>query len=202
MSKARAQHLRRAAGEPGAACERLSLNALLRLNGEGSGPVLMLLLALLSSLPVAGAGGLFSLGLLALAWAWLRGRETVSMPQRLGDITLNETWSRRSLHGLAWIYEQAERWLRPRWQACCHSSTRVWWGLWIAVMAVVIFLPLPLGNVLPSLSLILLSLGWMFRDGLAMLLSAATGVGALGYVVSFGHLAFAAWQHAGAWLGL
>lgn len=202
MSKARAEHLRRAAGEPGSVCSRLSLNQLLRLNGEGSGPVLMLLLALLSSLPVAGAGGLFSLGLLALAWAWLRGRETVTMPQRLGNITLNETWSRRSLHGLAWIYEQAERWLRPRWQTCCHTRTRVWWGLWIAVMAVVIFLPLPLGNVLPSLSLILLSLGWMFRDGLAMLLSAATGVGALGYVVSFGHLAFAAWQHVGAWIGL
>lgn len=202
MSKARAEHLRRAAGEAGAACERLSLNELLRLNGEGSGPVLMLLLALLSSLPVAGAGALFSLGLLALAWAWLRGRETVTMPQRLGKLTLNQTWSRRCLHGLAWIYEQAERWLRPRWQVCCHARTRVWWGLWIAVMAAVIFLPLPLGNVLPSLSLILLSLGWMFRDGLAMLLSAATGVGAVGYVVSFGHLAFAAWRHAGAWIGL
>lgn len=199
MSKARAEHLRQAAGGPDAGCARLSLNELLRLNGEGSGPVLMLLLALLSSMPVAGAGGLFSLGLLALAWAWLRGRETVTMPQRLGNITLNETWSRRSLHGLAWIYEQAERWLRPRWQACCHSRTRVWWGLWIAVMAVVIFLPLPLGNVLPSLSLILLSLGWMFRDGMAMLLSAATGVGALGYVVSFGHLLTGLLVKAWAW---
>ena len=66
-------------------------------------------------------------------------------------------------------------------------------------MAVVIFLPLPLGNVLPSLSLILLSLGWMFRDGLAMLLSAATGVGALGYVVSLGHLLTGLLVKAWAW---
>ncbi|MGS5089978.1 exopolysaccharide biosynthesis protein [Hydrogenophaga sp. A37] len=199
MIKARAQQLRRAAGEPGTACERLSLNQLLRLNGEGSGAVLLMLLALLSSLPVAGAGGLFSIGLLALAWAWLRGRETVTMPQRLGSITLSETWSRRSLHGMAWIYEQAERRLRPRWPVCCHARTRVWWGLWIALMAVVIFLPLPLGNVLPSLSLILLSLGWMFRDGVAMLLSAATGVGALGYVVSLGHLLTGLLVKAWAW---
>ena len=69
-------------------------------------------------------------------------------------------------------------------------------------MAVLILLPLPLGNVLPGLSLILLSLGWMFRDGLAMLVSAATGVGALGYAVTFGHLALAAWQHIGGWIGL
>lgn len=202
MSKARAEHLRRAAGEAGAACERLSLNELLRLNGEGSGPVLMLLLALLSSLPVAGAGALFSLGLLALAWAWLRGRETVTMPQRLGKLTLNQTWSRRCLHGLAWIYEQAERWLRPRWQVCCHARTRVWWGLWIAVMAAVIFLPLPLGNVLPSVSLILLGLGWMARDGIALLLSTLVGSAAVGYTVSLGHLALAALAPVRGWLGL
>jgi hypothetical protein len=50
-------------------------------------------------------------------------------------------------------------------------------------MGLVIFLPLPLGNVLPALSLILLSLGWMFRDGLALLLSCAIGAAALAYVV-------------------
>ena len=56
-------------------------------------------------------------------------------------------------------------------------------------MGLVIFVPLPLGNVLPSLSLVLLSLGWMFRDGLALVLSAATGLAGVAYGVSMGHLA-------------
>lgn len=42
---------------------------------------------------------------------------------------------------------------------------------------------LPLGNVLPSLSLVLLGLGWMFRDGLAMLLATVVGVAAVGFAV-------------------
>jgi hypothetical protein len=201
VSAAVAQRLRHAA-QNGSDGLRLSLRELLHLHGEGSGAVLLMLMALLSSLPIAGAGTLISLGIFALAWAWLRGRDTLLLPDPLARLTLNATWTRRCLHGLAWTYERADRWLCPRWQALCQGRARFWWALWIGLMGLVIFLPLPLGNVLPSLSLMLLSLGWMFRDGLAMLVSALTGVGALGYAFTFGHLALSAWQHLGAWAGL
>jgi hypothetical protein len=59
-------------------------------------------------------------------------------------------------------------------------------------MGLVIFVPLPFGNVLPSLSLVLLSLGWTFRDGLALVLSTATGLAGVAYGVSMGHLAIEA----------
>lgn len=201
MSIGIARRLRSAAHDE-AGPARLSLRDLLHLHGEGSGAVLLLLMALLSTVPIAGAGSVLSLGIFALAWAWLRGRDSLHLPPRLAALQLNPTWSRRCLLSLAWTYESAERWLRPRWAALSHTRTRIWWALWIALMAALIFLPLPLGNLLPGASLMLLSLGWLFRDGLALLLSTATGVAGLGYAVSVGHLAFAAWQHAGAWLGL
>lgn len=201
MNPGIAQRLRDAAGD-GPAELRLSLRELLHLHGDGSGAVLLMLMALLSTVPIAGAGTVLSLGIFALAWAWLRGRDSLTLPDKLACLTLNATWSRRCLHSLAWTYERAERWLCPRWQALSHARTRVWWALWIALMAALIFLPLPLGNVLPGTSLMLLSLGWLFRDGIALLLSAATGAAGVGYAISVGHLAFAAWQHAGSWLGL
>ena len=55
-------------------------------------------------------------------------------------------------------------------------------------MGLVIFVPLPFGNVLPSLSLVLLSLGWMFRDGLALLLSTVSGFAGVAYGLSMAHL--------------
>lgn len=195
-----AQQLRTATQEASSTL-RLSLRELLQLHGQDSGAVLLMLMALLSTLPVAGAGTVLSLGIFALAWAWLRGRDSLTLPERLGALTLNATWTRRCLHSLAWTYERAERWLRPRWTTLSHARARFWWALWIALMAVLIFLPLPLGNVLPGTSLMLLSLGWLFRDGLALLLSAATGMAGVGYAVSVGHLAVAAWQHMGAYLG-
>ena len=201
MNEGVAQRLR-AASDEGAGDLRLSLRELLQLHGEASGAVLLMLMALLSTAPIAGAGTVLSLGIFALAWAWLRGRDSLHLPDKLASLQLNETWTRRCLHSLAWTYERAERWLRPRWTSLCHHKARFWWALWIALMAALIFLPLPLGNVLPGTSLMLLSLGWLFRDGIALLLSAATGVAGVGYAISVGHLAFAAWQHAGAWFGL
>lgn len=201
MTEGIAQRLRGTVTE-GPASLRLTLQDLLRLHGEGSGAVLLMLMALLSTLPIAGAGTVLSLGIFALAGAWLRGRDSLPLPERLARVTLNETWTRRCLHGLAWSYERAERWMCPRWQALCHARTRAWWALWIALMAALIFLPLPLGNVLPGTSLMLLSLGWLFRDGLALLLSAATGAVGVGYAISVGQLAFTAWEHLGRWFGL
>jgi hypothetical protein len=187
------QRLRQAAEQHRAADSgadlTLSLQDLLRLHGESSLAVLLMLLAVVSVLPVAGAGIVMSLGIWGVAWSWLHARETLSLPHRLGQLALNERWSGRCLHGLAWLYESSQRCMRPRWAWLSHAATRVWWGGWIGLMGLVIFVPLPLGNVLPSLSLVLLSLGWLFRDGLALVLSAVTGLAGVAYGVSMGHLA-------------
>ncbi len=192
------QRLRQAAEEHRASVDganlKLSLQDLVRLHGESSLAVLLMLMAVVSVLPVAGAGTVMSLGIWALAWSWVRARETLNLPHRLGALSLNERWSGRCLHGLAWLYESSQRLMRPRWTWLSHAGTRVWWGAWIALMGLVIFVPLPLGNVLPGLSLVLLSLGWMFRDGLALLLSTATGLAGVAYGVSMGHLAVQAFD--------
>jgi hypothetical protein len=188
---------------------RLSLADLLRLHGESSPAVLLLVLSVLCVLPVYGVGTALSFAILAMAWRW--GALTQGSPgsglaqgltDRLGQLSLGEAWSRRCLHGLAWMYATAGRCLRTRWTVLCHPRTGPWWGLWIALMGLVIFLPLPFGNVLPSISLVLLSLGWMFRDGLALLASAVVGSGAVAFTVTFGHLAWEAFLTVRSWLGL
>lgn len=196
MTTALAQRLRGAAEDHRAGSDdpanlRLTFDDLLRVHGDSSGAVLLMLLAVVSVLPLAGTGTVMSLGIWAVAWAWTRDRD-LRLPARLGSITLNERWSGRCLHGLAWIYEQSNRWMRPRWSLWSHERTRMWWACWIALMGVVIFLPLPFGNVLPSISLILFSLGWMFRDGLAQLASILAGLVAIAYGISLWQLVAAA----------
>ena len=44
----------------------------------------------------------------------------------------------------------------------------------VALMTVLIVLPIPLGNVLPAVTLIVLGLGLVFRDGVALLVRFAT----------------------------
>jgi hypothetical protein len=182
MSRQLAGHLRARAADASDAW-RLTLAELLALQDSQSLPSVLLLSAALTMLPVAGAGTVLSILLWWVAWAWWRGHDRLPVPRRALELSLSPIWSRRCLHGLAWVFEQADRCLKPRWALWVHQRTQPWWGVWVSLMAAVIFLPLPLGNVLPALSLMLVALGWMFRDGLALALAGATGIAALGYVV-------------------
>lgn len=203
MSKRLAATFRREARReppPEVAALRLSLPDLLRLHGQGSAAVLLMLCALLSATPLAGAGTVLAFVILALAWRWHRGADADILPRRLGELRLSATWSRRCLHALAWLYAMSQRLLKARWTVLLHPRTHVAWGAWIALMGVLILLPLPLGNVLPGLSLVLLSLAWMFRDGLALLASAAVGAGAIGFALAMSHVILASVELALGWI--
>ncbi|RQO57345.1 hypothetical protein DBR47_16120 [Paucibacter sp. KBW04] len=210
MSKLLAEVFHRAAqahseahSETGAApdsFQELSLPDLLRLHGEASAAVLLLLMAVLSVMPMAGVGTLLSLVIFVIAWRWSSQLDGSIVPERLGRVRLNALWSRRCLRFLAWMYGLSDRLMKARWTWTSHSRTHTGWRVWIALMGVLILLPLPLGNVLPSLSLVLLSLGWMFRDGLALLASALVGSGAVAFALMMGHVLLDAGQRALAWI--
>jgi hypothetical protein len=207
--------LQAAAGSP-----RLSLAELLRLHGDDSAAVVLLVVSVLCVVPIYGMGTALSFAIFAMAWHWrLVGRSGDAqpgaqparpggprwLPERLAQARLDETWSRRCLHGLAWLYGHAGRRLRERMLGLSSAGTRPLWAVWIAVQGFVIFLPLPFGNVLPAASLVLMCLGWMFRDGLALLASALVGSAAVGYAWAFGHLVWLALERvlgvAGKWVG-
>lgn len=182
MSRHLAGHLRARAALAGEAW-RLTFAELLEVCGQQSLCGVLLVGAALTLLPVAGSGTVLSVVLWWVAWAWWRGHAHLSLPRRALALSLSPAWSRRCLHGLAWVYEQADRCMKPRWQRWAHQTTQPWWAVWVSLMAAVIFLPLPFGNVLPAISLMLLALGWMFRDGVVLMLSGAMGLAALGYVL-------------------
>lgn len=172
----------------------VTLQALLRLHGDASLVVVLLVLSVLTVAPIAGVGTILSFAIFAIAWRWaVGGQQRTSLPfeKSLGHIALSPIWSERVLRFLATLYTRADRWLHPRWPKVFHPRTAIWWAFWIATMAAIIFLPLPLGNVLPSLSLVLLCLAWMFKDGLACVGSLVVGVAAMAYTAAFGQLVWA-----------
>ena len=190
-----------ATGTAGAAGGKtVDLQELLRLHGEASTAVVLLVLSMATVLPIAGVGSVLSFAIFALAWRWARQQETTTLPQRLGSLSLNPLWTRRCLGGLAWIYTQANRWLTPRWDALTHDSARPLWALWIVLMGFLIFLPIPFGNILPSLSLVSLCLGWMFRDGVALVLSTVFGLAGMVVMAIFSQLLWQMFLKALDWL--
>ena len=190
----RALVVRRRARLQGGKPEAVTLHDLLVLHGDASLVVVLMVLSIFTVTPLAGVGTVLSFAILAIAWRWAssgEGRTKLPFEKSLSNIALGPVWGERTLRLLATLYARADRWLRPRLPGFFHARWMPCWATWIAAMAAIIFLPLPLGNILPSISLVLLCLAWMFRDGLACLGALLVGTTAMAYTVAFGHLAWA-----------
>lgn len=167
------------------------MSDLLALHGRATLPALLLVVSVLSSLPVMGLGTVLSFAMFAIAWQWpARAAKTSarSPMARVRDLRLNPQGARRCLLLLARLYDLAGSRLRRRWLAWRHPRTAPAWRLWIAGMAFLILLPMPLGNFLPCVSLVLLALGWIYRDGVALALSLVCGTAAVTFFAVSAHL--------------
>lgn len=178
----------------------LNVQDVLRLHGESSTPVILLIMATCCLMPVGGVGTVLSFAMVAMAWRWYRQQETTVLPERIARIEINQAWAQRILQGFAMTYTITSRWFKPRWSGLSRPNVRFWWALWIASMAFLIFLPIPFGNVLPGLSLMLFSLGWTYRDGVVLAFSQIVGLCAIAFAAAFGHLALAFVEHAWGWV--
>lgn len=156
--------------------EPLRLQQLFRLHGKAGPGALLVVLAIPCLLPLPGTGSLMSLGLVALAWMIWRHFPRLVMPRRVGRFQLSAPMARRALHSLAWLYEQSARLMRARLRWWVQPGHRVWLAPMVAAMAAIIFVPIPFGNIIPASVLLLLGLGLVFEDGLALLAGAAIGV--------------------------
>ncbi|PQA78498.1 hypothetical protein C5F53_00455 [Rhodoferax sp. TS-BS-61-7] len=154
----------------------MRLQQLFRLHGRAGPGALLVVLAVPCLLPLPGAGTLMSLGLAALAWMIWCYFPRLVMPRRVGRLQLSAPMARRALHTLAWLYEQAARVMRARLRWWVQPGHRVWLAPLVAAMAWAIFLPIPFGNVVPAVALLLIGLGLVFEDGLAVLAGATLGV--------------------------
>lgn len=182
VREARLRRLALARGEQG---EPLTLQQLLAMHGQATMAVLLILLALITTVPVAGAGTLFSLGIMAWAWRWARGQPAPRL-ERLRALQLNPRAAYRCLRWLAWMYTFAHRRLRPRWPGL-HSPRLRWaWAGWVVLMAFIIFLPIPFGNVFPAVALLLFGLGLLTRDGLMLAASLALGLAGMAFLAMAG----------------
>lgn len=169
MTPGIAEQLREAAAR--LAGEQVSIGELLQAHGPAARGSLLLLLAVPCMLPIPGTGTVLGIGVLALAVAIWRGQSEAVLPRRVSELSMSRHWGQRVLNTLATVYAVAARVVKAR------SFGRVperasWLAAPIAAMAVVLILPIPFGNILPALALILIGLGMAFRDSLAVLLGA------------------------------
>ncbi len=152
----------------------VSVESLAQAHGPAAQGSLLLLLAAPCLLPVPGVGTVLGLGMTALAIAMWRGDTTQCLPSRVAAVEMSRLWAQRVLRLLASVYVMAGRFAKTRFSHLAAAGMRSWIAAMVGLMAFIIVLPIPFGNVLPALAMMFVGLGLVFRDGVAIILGFTT----------------------------
>jgi hypothetical protein len=158
--------------------ERISVGDLLVALGDRALAALLFVFAVPNVLPVPpGTSAILGAPLVFLAAQLAFGRRSW-----LPAVIARRTMTRSDFAALVrrigpWL-ARAERLLRPRAERLALPPMEYLVGIVCLLLAVVLVLPVPLGNMLPALAISLLALGILERDGLWILAGLATAAAA------------------------
>lgn len=149
--------------------ERISIADLLAALGDRALAALLLVFAAPNVLPVPPGTS----AILGAPLVFLAAQLAFGCGPWLPAIIADRTMARAEFEGLVrrlspWL-ARAGRLLRPRATALTQPPMEHLVGLVCLLLAVVLVLPVPLGNMLPALAISLLALGILERDGLWIL---------------------------------
>ena len=156
--------------------ERISVGDLLAALGDRALAAMLFVFAVPNVLPVPpGTSAILGTPLVFLAAQLALGRQP-----RLPAVIARRTMTRADFAALVrrispWL-ARAERLLRPRLTSLALPPMEYLVGLVCLTLAIVLVLPVPLGNMLPALAISLLALGTMERDGAWILAGLAAAV--------------------------
>jgi hypothetical protein len=163
-------------GFPG---ERVRLRDLADLLGARSFGFLLLLFALPNVLPfgIPGLSTITGVPLALVALQMMLGLPRPYLPDWLGDRSIRRDDFRRMVaKSVPWL-RRVERLMKPRWTMLTNArSERILGGVCF-MLAAVLCLPIPLGNLLPAIGVALLSLGILERDGALVGVGFVAGLG-------------------------
>ncbi|MGQ0665283.1 MAG: exopolysaccharide biosynthesis protein [Pseudomonadota bacterium] len=167
--------------------ERVRIGDLLAAFGDRAFGVLMLVFALPNAVglgAIPGVSTVFGLPQVILALQMTIGFERPWMPAWLLERGIARTDFASMVDKSMPYLVKAERILRPRWTMLASGPAERILGVAFLVPAIVVSLPIPLGNWLPAVAIGIMAIGLIERDGLAV--SAGTAVGVVSVALAAG----------------
>lgn len=171
-----------------------TLASLVELVEEKSFAILFVLLLGVSALPLptGGATHVFELVAVLLALQLIAGREEIWLPRRWRKLELAGDRQRRFITALMRMIRRLERFSRPRLRFLFdHRLSNIVFGLLVIGGSVGAFVAPPFTGLdtLPSLGVVLLSLGVLLEDFLVVAVALAVGVAGIVLEVVLGSAA-------------
>jgi hypothetical protein len=153
--------------------------------GDRSFAALLVLFAAFNLLPLPpGATAISGLPLVIVSAQMMYGSKRTWLPRFLMDRSISAETFRRIMDWTVPRLIRLERLIQPRyWPFWRRQGDRVI-GVMTLILAIVVTLPIPLGNWLPAASTALLGLSLVERDGILFAVGTALGVVAMVVIVA------------------
>lgn len=159
---------------------------LLRALDGRAAALVLLVFSIPALIPTPGipAGLLFGSLLTSIGLQMLWGVTPIRLPPGLSALRIDRAYLNRTIDRTLPHLVKCERWVRPRWHGLATPMMNRGIGLVVCIMGVLIALPIPFGNTLPGLAVLVLALGLGQQDGVAVLVGLSLAIVAI--VVSWG----------------
>lgn len=159
---------------------KLRLREMVEAFGERGFGAVILLLSLMALFPwPPGGKAVFSLPIILIAGELAIQMNRVWLPRWMLRLSVKRDTYRAASRKILPRLRQVERLTRPRWPALTGEVADVVVGVICILLAVMMALPVPFGDALPSLTLALFALGIIQRDG-AFILAGLVGTAVCG----------------------
>lgn len=171
----------------GPADERTTVGELIgKLDERGHALVLLLLAApnLTPGPSMPGFSTIFGVPLCIVAYDMILGRRTLRLPRFLSRISIPRRRIANFIVKLEPLLRRIERVLKPRRPALDSPAVGRGLGAACLLLAVLLTLPIPVFSLLPALALVIVSLGLLARDGVAVVCGLGLGLVACGILIS------------------
>ncbi len=150
--------------------------------GERAFGALMFVFAVPNIIPTPpGTSAILGLPLVILTFQVMMGRQSLWLPQVVRQRRISRTLIETFVAKVTPVMARLERVLKPRLSfIAANDLAERLIGLVSFPLSIILFLPIPFGNILPATAIALLALGLAERDGIATL---------AGYVMSIASVA-------------
>jgi hypothetical protein len=160
--------------------DRISLRDVMDRAGDRAFGALLFTLALPNVVPAPpGTSAILALPMLLLAGQLAFGRSTPWLPRFIVQRSIERAVFARVMERVSRVLGGVEKVLRPRAAWLLYAWCEQLLGVLLFCLALVVFLPIPFGNIVPAIVICIIALGLLEHDGLVALLGAALAAATL-----------------------
>jgi hypothetical protein len=183
--------------------DTVSIGVLVDRLGAASVGLVLLIVSLAAMIPIPGPiGQVFGASIALIGWQVLRGARRIYLPNRIRRATVRTSLVAkgiaRFLPLLGWIEARTRT---RRWLSLTRIPVQRALGAVVILLGAIVALPIPLGNIMPVVALLIVSVALLERDGGAVIAGLVTTVVACAWTVFLLMTGVNVFNAVWAWLG-